>query len=248
MDIAGYRLIEHLSRTRRFDTYEVWSEERACSCVAKVVREDRRGDAHVREALIDEGTRLIGLVHPHIVRGYELIAGPDAAVIMETLDGETVAHLVDRHPDGLPAEDVAWLGIHVASALRYLHGRGLLHLDVKGSNVVADGGRAKLIDLSLARPPGRYEAGLGTWCYLSPEQETGGELGPAADVWGVGMTLYEAATGDEVEGRPPSARDRAPEPLAAAIDACLEPDPAERPSLDELLRRLRLDVLGAVPC
>ena len=45
MDLPGYRVIEHLSRTRRFDTYEVWSEDRACSCVAKVVREDRQGES-----------------------------------------------------------------------------------------------------------------------------------------------------------------------------------------------------------
>jgi eukaryotic-like serine/threonine-protein kinase len=239
MDIPGYRVIEHLSRTRRYDTYEVWSEERACSCVAKVVREDRQGETRVREALIAEGERLIGLVHPHIVRGYELVAQPDPALILETLDGETVAHLIDRTSGGLPAEDVAWLGIHLASALRYMHHRGLLHLDVKPANVIADGGRAKLIDLSLARPPGRYGPDIGTWCYESPEQESGGELGPASDVWGLGMVLYEAATGDDVEGRPPPARGRVPDALAAVIDACLAPDPAERPGLEDIMERLR---------
>jgi eukaryotic-like serine/threonine-protein kinase len=238
MDVPGYRLIEHLSRTRRFDTYEVWSEDRACSCVAKVVREDRLREQRVREALIAEGERLMGLVHPHIVRGYELIAQPGPALIMETLDGETLAHLIERTPGGLPVEDLAWLGLHLASALRYLHNRGLLHLDVKPANVVAEAGRAKLLDLSCARPPGRYEPGVGTWCYQAPEQEAGGELGPAADVWGLGMTLYEAATGDEVEGRPPSSRGRTADPLAAAIDACLEPEPTARPSLDELMHRL----------
>jgi serine/threonine protein kinase len=239
MDLPGYRVIEHLSRTRRFDTYEVWSEDRACSCVAKVVREDRRGDARVRAALIAEGERLIALVHPHIVRGYELIVEPETALIMETLDGETLAHLIDRHPEGLPVEDVAWLGIHLASALRYLHNRDLLHLDVKPANVVADAGRAKLLDLSCARPPGRHGRGVGTWCYLAPEQARGGELGTPADVWGVGMTLYEAATGDEVEGRPPSARGRTADALAAAIDACLQVDPARRPSLEGLMQQLR---------
>ena len=238
MNLPGYRIIEHLSRTRRFDTYEVWSDERACSCVAKALRPDRRRDRRAREALLAEGRRLVSLAHPHIVRGYEVATEPEPVVIMETLDGETVAHLVDRHPDGLPAEEVAWLGIHLASALRYLHGHGLLHLDVKGSNVVADGGRAKLIDLSLARAPGRYEAGVGTWCYLSPEQARGDRLGPPADVWGVGVVLYEAATGDEVEGCPPSARGRTADVLAGAIDACLAPVPADRPGLDELMRRL----------
>jgi serine/threonine protein kinase len=238
MNLPGYRVIEHLSRTRRFDTYEVWSEERACSCVAKTLRPDRRRHGRARAALLAEGRRLVELAHPHVVRGYEVIADPDPVVIMETLDGETVAHLVDRHPGGLPAEDVAWLGIHLSSALRFLHAQGLLHLDVKGSNVVADGGRAKLLDLSLARPPGRYEPGIGTWCYLSPEQERGDVLGPAADVWGVGVVLYEAATGDEVESRPPSARGRTADALAAAIDDCLQPDPAARPGLGELMRRL----------
>ena len=165
----GLVVIEHLSRTRRLDTFEVWSEARACSCVAKTLRPDRRGDARAVEALLAEGRLLTELAHPHIVRGFELRTEPHPIVVMETLDGETLAHLVDRHPDGLDAEDVAWLGLQLASALRYLHGHGVLHLDVKPSNVVAEAGRAKLIDLSLARAPGRYRAGLGTWCNLSPE-------------------------------------------------------------------------------
>jgi serine/threonine protein kinase len=191
----GYRVVEHLSRTRRLDAFEVWSEERGCSCVAKTLRPDRRGDERARAALEQEGRLLAELTHPHIVRGYELLTEPELVAVMETLDGATVAHLVDGHPDGLPAEDVAWLGSHLASALRYLHARGLLHLDVKPANVIADGGRAKLIDLSLARAPGRYAPGVGTWCNLAPEQARGEFLGAAADVWGLGTVLYEAATG-----------------------------------------------------
>jgi eukaryotic-like serine/threonine-protein kinase len=197
MDLApGFTVIEHLSRTRRLDTFEVYSAERACTCVAKTVRLDRRHDRRARAALVHEGRLLLALTHPHIVRGYELLTEPEVVVVMETLDGETLAHLIDRHPDGLGAAEVAWLGIHVASALRYLHRAGHLHLDVKPSNVVADSGRAKLIDLSLARPPGRWHAGIGTWCNLSPEQARGGMLDPAADVWGLGTVLYEAAVGE----------------------------------------------------
>jgi len=191
----GFTVVQHLSRTRRLDTFEVWSEERACSCVAKTLRPDRRDDERARNALLHEGQLLLELSHPHIVRGYELLQEPEVVVVMETLDGETLAHLVERSPGGLAPEEVAWLGLHLASALRYLHRRGVLHLDVKASNVVADAGRAKLIDLSLARPPGRYDAGIGTWCNLSPEQARGGELGAPADVWGLGTVLYEAATG-----------------------------------------------------
>jgi eukaryotic-like serine/threonine-protein kinase len=264
MNAPGYHVLEHLSRTRRLDTYEVWSDERACSCVAKTLRPDHENDSRARTALIAEGERLLQLAHPHIVRGYELLTEPQPVLIMETLDGETLGHLVDRR-GALAAEDVAWLGLHLASALRYLHGHALLHLDVKASNVVAEAGRAKLIDLSLARPPGRYSAGIGTWCNLSPEQARGGELGTPADVWGLGTVLYEAATGEpafdddswsgdsatldtddqrdagypQLEGPPPSARGRTPRELADLIDACLAPDPAERPTLDELMRDLK---------
>jgi eukaryotic-like serine/threonine-protein kinase len=192
----GYRVIEHLSRTRRLDTFEVWSDERAASAVAKLLRPDRRDDERAREALVAEGRLLLELTHPHIVRGYELCEEPEVVVVMETLDGETLAHLIDRHPDGLEPGEVAWLGLHLSSALRYLHRRGVLHLDVKPQNVIAEAGRAKLIDLSLARAPGRYRPGLGTWSYLSPEQAAGETLGPPADVWGLGAVLYEAATGE----------------------------------------------------
>ena len=141
-----------------------------------------------------EGRLLTELCHPHIVRGYELLEdGPIA--IMETLDGETVAHLLDR--SRLDADEVAWLGLQLASALRYLHRRGLLHLDVKPSNVIASAGRAVLIDLSLAREPGRYRAGLGHVVLpRRPSRRAATRLTAAADVWGLGTVLYEAATGE----------------------------------------------------
>ncbi len=272
----GLIVIEHLSRTRRLDTYEVWSVERACSCVAKTLKPDRLGDGRARAALLQEGRLLVELAHPHIVRGYELLVEPQPIAVMETLDGETVAHLVDRNPDGLGPEDVAWLGLHLASALRYLHTHGLLHLDVKPSNVIAEGGRAKLIDLSLAREPGRYRAGLGTWSNLSPEQARGDVLGAAADVWGLGTVLYEAATGepafdeddsltddtgpsetwdtdDQLAAGYPQLEQTAPATtgvpveLAAAIDRCLAPVPADRPTLTELAAMLTPFAPGAHP-
>ncbi len=139
-----------------------------------------------------------------------------------------------------------------------------------------------MIDLSLARPPGPAPAGIGTWCYLAPEQARGGELGPAADVWGIGVVLFEAATGtpafddpDELSDDEPSATgsdswagfedspswgsdDRGhrdypqlrqtavpvrslrelPASLDHLIDACLSPDPDDRPPLQEVLAGL----------
>lgn len=278
----GYQVLAHLSRGRRLDVYDAWSSERGCRCVIKAIRPERADEEGVREQLIREGQLLERLSHPHLVRGYETIVEPAPMIVMETLSGQTLAHMIEEERRELSPADLTQLGVQLGSAVRYLHRHGYLHLDLKPSNVVAEAGRARLIDLSLARPPGPAPAGLGTWCYLAPEQALGGELGPAADVWGLGIVLYEAATGEhafddpndaEREHRSTSAEESsAPEPdtwlsddggdgyypqlsepaepvaslrelppdFARLIDACLDPDPAARPSVEGLLAGLEL--------
>jgi len=192
----GYEAIEHLRRGRNLDVYDAWSEERASRCVVKSLRPDRLGREGPTSRLLEEGRLLCRLTHPHIVRAYEVIEEPVPMFVMETLAGETVGHMIQVREEGLSAAEVGHLGLHLASAVRYLHAHGWLHLDLKPSNVIAECGRAKLIDLSIARPPGPAHAGIGTFYYKSPEQIRGGELGPAADVWGIGAALFEAATGE----------------------------------------------------
>jgi eukaryotic-like serine/threonine-protein kinase len=248
----GYDLRERLARSDVLDVHLAWSHERACPVVIKTLRPDRRGDAAGARALRREGALLRRLGHPHLVRAYEVLAEPAPAVVLETLGGETLAHLLRRRARRLSVRELGFLGEHLCSAVAYLHGHGYLHLDLKPSNVVADGGRAKLLDLSIARRPGRVPAGLGTWCYLAPEQARGGCVGPAADVWGLGGVLYEAATGacafgDEgVEfaqlarrAAPARSRRRLPAGFAAVLDACLDPDPADRPAVAELVAACR---------
>jgi serine/threonine protein kinase len=278
----GYEVIEHLSRGRRLDVYDAWSEERGCRCVIKALRPERAHQPLARKLLIREGWLLERLGHPHLVRGYETLLDPAPAVVMETLGGQTLAHMIEEEERELAPAELAHLGLQLGSAVRYLHSRGFLHLDLKPSNIVADAGRAKVIDLSLARPPGLTPAGIGTWCYLAPEQARGAELGPAADVWGIGVVLFEAATGtpafddpDELSDDEPSSTesdpagsfadpsswasdDRGhrgypqlrqtavpvgslrglPASLGYLIDACLSPDPDDRPLLQELLAGL----------
>jgi eukaryotic-like serine/threonine-protein kinase len=264
----GHEVIAHLNRGRTLDVYDAWSVERASRVVAKVLRPDRLGDRPAARRLLTEGRLIRRLAHPHIVRGYEVVADPHPVVIMETLTGATLARLIDESDPRLPVRDIAHLGMHLASGIRYLHGQGWLHLDLKPSNVVAEAGRAKLIDLGLARRPGHCPRGVGTWCYMAPEQARGGRVGPAADVWGLGAVLYEATTGqaafdpdppgdapstppgDSATGRPrrhpqldgapaPVRRlRRAPSALVGLIDACLDPDPARRPPVDAVLGAL----------
>jgi eukaryotic-like serine/threonine-protein kinase len=192
----GYEVIEHLRRGRNLDVYDVWSTERACRCVVKALRPDRLDREGPRRRLLEEGRLLCTLTHPHIVRAYEVNEEPVPLVVMETLAGETLGHMIDVREVALSTAELAQLGLHLASAIRYLHAHGWLHLDLKPSNVIAECGRAKLLDLSVARRPGPAHGGIGTFYYMAPEQVRGGELGPAADVWGIGTILFEAATGE----------------------------------------------------
>lgn len=279
--LPGYLVISHLSRGRRLDVYDGWSTERGCRCILKTLRPERACEQRARELLREEGELLQRLTHPHLVRVYETVPEPTPTIVMETLAGETLAHMIESGRD-LTAAELGHLALQLGSAIRYLHLVPILHLDLKPSNILAEAGRAKLIDLSVARRPGVAPPGVGTPDYMAPEQARGGELGPAADVWGIGVVLYEAATGERafrLEGdretddepsegwseegeeetpswytadgdyesedyaqlsrraEPLSGRDGVDERLGRLVDACLDPDPAGRPELAELLAR-----------
>jgi serine/threonine protein kinase len=264
----GYEPIALLSRGNGFDVYDAWSLERGCRVIVKTPVDDRIGDEGNVRRLMREGGLLQRLAHPHIVRGYETHDDRSRPiVVMETLGGQTLAHMIEC--DGtLGDEEAAQLGLQIGSAIRYLHAHGRLHLDLKPSNVIAEAGRAKLIDLGLASPPGRVKPGLGTWCYLAPEQARGGPVGPPADVWGLGALLFEALAGwppfddperevggildEEIEfpqlerrARPLAEVSSAGEELAELVDSCLRHEAAQRPTLLALLGAL--ERIGRLP-
>ena len=193
----GYEVIEHLRRGKRLDVYDVWSGERTCRCVAKTIAPDRLNEEKARSKLVGEAQLLMSLTHPNIVRAYELVedAAGTPVLILETLTGRTVSHLIDEFDEGMELRDVMWLGTHLCSAIAYLHKHGFLHLDVKPDNVISEGGRARLIDLSISGREGPSAAGAGTYDYLAPEQARGEDVSAATDVWGIGITMYEALTG-----------------------------------------------------
>ncbi|MEU5852368.1 serine/threonine-protein kinase [Saccharopolyspora shandongensis] len=259
-------MIEHMRRGSDFDTYDAWSEARYCRCFIKTPRPDRVDDVDALRRLRLEGKLLLSFTHPHLVRAYEFLRPTDEhppVLVIETLTGTTLSYLL-RDGERLATRDLGYLGQHLCAALRYMHDRGYLHLDIKPGNIIANEGSARIIDLSLARRPGRYHGGTGTPVAMAPEQIRGGMLSSAVDVWGIGLVLYEAATGSQpfdtasasedettssrngpqrfpqLEFRAPSVRTkrRLPRLLADAIDRCLEPDPQHRPSLSELTAAL----------
>jgi serine/threonine protein kinase len=242
--LPGYVGLKRLSHGRRLDTWDALDLDRGTRCVVKVLRADRLDDAEVREAVLREGEILTNVAHPHLVRCFDVITEPRPAVVLETLRGSTVAALVDEAP--LEVADVAMLGVQLGSVLGYLHGRGWLHLDVKPENVVAEHGKAVLLDLSLAGRPGDGRPGAGTPGYLAPEQARGTGLSAATDVWGLTVTLWECLTGElpfgdhEVWEDGPADRvptglpAHVPAQLTAVLHAGLDSDPSARPDLDAL--------------
>jgi eukaryotic-like serine/threonine-protein kinase len=232
--LPGYRVEALLSRGGRVDTYDVTSLERDCRAVVKVVRPDRLTEEHVRTAVLTEGALLTTLTHPHLVRGYEFVTTPAPALVLETLPGATVSALVDDRLFGV--FDAALLGRQLASVLGYLHRHGWVHLDVKPDNVVVQEGRAVLIDLGLATRPGRVERGMGTDGYAAPEQDAGGTVSAATDVWGLAATLFECVTG-AVPGFDPDLS-ATPARLRPLLADCLRLDPGSRPTVGDLSARL----------
>ncbi|CAN5283928.1 hypothetical protein BH24ACT9_BH24ACT9_02840 [soil metagenome] len=261
----GVTVLGLLHEGHRINVYDAWSAERGCRCVAKALRPDHLDDLKGIRALRAEGRLLKTLDHPHIVRWYETIPGPAPVLILETISGSTVSALLDSY-ERLPMGDVLHLGLHLCSAIGYLHRKGWLHLDLKPSNVVAVAGRAKVLDLSLARRPGLGKAGAGTRGYLAPEQALGQRLSAATDVWGIGGLLYECivgkpavphdgdtstATGNRstrliAVPAPLRTRRRVPTQVARMIEATLRLDPAQRPTVAECATVLA-DALGITP-
>src|SRR6478609_8502879 len=144
------------------------------------------------------------LNHPHVVAIYDLVTEDDVQwLVMEYVEGSTLAALVKR--DGaLPPDQAATIVGQAADALAAAHAAGIVHRDVKPSNIlVAPDGQVKLSDFGIARAEADAsltQTGLvtGSPAYLSPEVASGQTAQPPSDVWSLGATLFHA-----LAGRPP---------------------------------------------
>jgi len=142
------------------------------------------------------------LQHPGLVRIFELIDGGDRlAVAMEWVPEGSLAQRLES--GRLPVDEVVRVAEQVLEVLAYLHGQNVVHRDIKPSNLLVDSeNRIRLADLGLARPLDddrgltRTLASVGTPAYMSPEQIRGAEPAPAADLYGLGVTLYQLVTGE----------------------------------------------------
>ena len=159
---------------------------------------------HLARAL-REARHSAALNHPHVVAIFDAIEEGNAVwLIMEYVPSRTLSQII-RTDGALSPGRAARIGAQVADGLAAAHARGIVHRDVKPSNIlVGEGDLAKISDFGIARAIDEEQltrSGLvmGTPSYFSPEQARGEEPTPASDVWALGATLYAA-----VEGRPPS--------------------------------------------
>ena len=166
----------------------------------KVVRGTTIGQ---RERLEREARLLAGFEHPNLVRIYDAQHdGDDAYVVLEYIDGPTLAEVV--RSGALEPARVALVGAEVADALAYIHARGVIHRDVKPSNVfVGRDGRTRLSDFGVARHEDDAQLTqtgmvIGTGAYMAPEQVSGGTVGPPADTYALGLVLLECLQGAPV--------------------------------------------------
>jgi hypothetical protein len=150
-----------------------------------------------------EARLLARLEHDGIVRVYEAGENVEAGLawyVMEVMRDGTLEQRLAAGP--LPLADVLRLGRELASALGAVHAAGVIHRDVKPANVFLSRGRALLGDFGVATAPADSEESLtqtggtpGTPAYMAPELVYGGSADERSDIWGLGATLYEAATG-----------------------------------------------------
>ena len=200
------------------------------------------------------------LSHANVVRVYDQgVEGDFPYLVMELVAGPTLADRIAGGP--LELREVRTLGIQIASALDAAHAAGIVHRDVKPSNVLQSGaGTWKLADFGIARVSdssltitGQF---LGTPAFASPEMLEGGQVGAPADVYSLAATLYAALAGEPPYGdanlaklivtmgkgeRPRPLGERRPDVpagIAAALDRAMATEPAGRPTASELAHEL----------
>ncbi len=259
---SRYELLTHVATGGMGKVYEARDHESGARVALKLLHET---DPETVQRFAREASILAGLDHPAIVRyvGQGVTAEGAPYLAMEWVDGETLHERMQRQP--LSVLETVELGGRLVDALAHAHVRGVVHRDMKPSNILlrdSQLGQAIVVDFGIARAAGGDRSLtatgslVGTPSYMAPEQARGDrELGASTDVYGLGCVLYECLTGSKAfEGRhalaliakvvlwePPSPRSmipRLPEALDRLIMRMLAKHRDARPTDEELAQTL----------
>jgi eukaryotic-like serine/threonine-protein kinase len=220
-------------------------------------------EGSARQRLVREARHAATLDHPNICTIHEVgEVGGSPFVVMALVDGHPLRDLIAGTP--LPLERALDYGTQVAAALEHAHRHGIIHRDLKSSNVVIDrDGRAVVLDFGLARRLPRLDARTadlsvtvdgslaGTLSHMAPEVLLGRSADPRSDVWSLGVLLYELLTGHlPFQGQTPFETSSAilgesPAPMSRrlplgvrlVVERCLKKDPGERYATSAEVRR-----------
>jgi len=213
----------------------------------KLLAEDLAGSSAARQRFLREARAASSLSHPCVATVYGAgESGRHAFIALALIDGETIAECAVRAP--FDHADVVRLGIAVGEALSHAHGRGVIHRDITSRNIMLDrDGRVFVLDFGLARIVDRTRltttaSSMGTAAYMAPEVALGREADPRADLYGLGVVLYEAVTGTL-----PFRHERAEGLLYAAVHEPAEPPSARRAGTPAILDRVIMRLLEKQP-
>jgi tetratricopeptide (TPR) repeat protein len=240
----GFKILRTLGQGGMGVVYEALDLGLQRPVALKKLRAEIAENPRERARFLKEARIVAGLKHPNIVEIHSIHEDDEGLfLVFERVDGESLHERLDR---GVlpPAEAVACLR-QVAKALDHAHERGVVHQDLKPSNVMVAGDSAKVMDFGIARQVQKTLSTLskvaGTPAYMAPEQELGAAVGPAADVFALGACAYELLV-----GRPPfpnggammkserlyvplsQARGGMPVQADAALARALDPEPSSR--------------------
>lgn len=213
----------------------------------KVFRGDGDADGDLARRFADEARLLAGLQHPGLVQIFDFGKTSEGPyLVLELVPGGTLQQRLAQQP--LAPAQAAAVGAALADTLAYIHAAGVVHRDVKPSNVLLDiDGRPRLTDFGVSRMLGVAKATrtgnvVGTAAYLAPEQVLGKGAEPSADAYALGLVILESISGAcEYPGppaeaavvrlyRPPAIPEGLPPALAQCLQQMTADDPAERPS------------------
>lgn len=233
--------------------YLAWDRDNQWPVALKMMKSAVMSDAHLQERFRREVSAAMKLRHPHLVQVYGSgRAGSNAYMVMEYVDGGSLADLIQR-TGRLPDAQAAYLMRRVAGAMAYLHEQGYVHRDLKPHNILMRRGNGEPVvtDLGIISVTGAAKLTgtmqmMGTPRYMAPEQVTSASSADArTDIYAMGLILYEMLSGrvpfdgvdsmalmyQRVSHDPPPVRSvqRGVNPaLAAVVDRCLQRDPARR--------------------
>ncbi|MGQ0434933.1 MAG: serine/threonine-protein kinase, partial [Microthrixaceae bacterium] len=234
-EVPGYEILGEVGRGGMGVVYRARQTSLGREVALKVVRPEAGLDEEFL-ARFEREAQAAALTHPSIVPVYEYgDAQGMPYLVMAYLSGGTLRDRLDR--DGrLPQSEIAAVGASLAGALAHSHAQGVVHRDVKPSNVLFDeDGHAYLGDFGIARLVDstkltKTSVTVGTTDYLAPELAVGGAATPASDVYALGATLFEC-----VVGSPPFVADDA---LAVLFKHRFEPVPTLPEGLNAELRKI----------